>query len=256
MRKLLSSPRRRRRLLWWGSSLAAVSTLAAVGIVTLDRGVREEPLSNEPAQIVPDQKQVRLAPHTRSQALAVAARWIETAVARQNVAQSWDLTDPVMRGGYTRSTWAKGDIPVVPYPVANARWRFDYAYEDRVGFKVALFPKRGSDLEAVVFDIDLKAAGAGPNRRWLVDEWAPTPSRSMDTRVSSRKVAQQRAAAVVARARAPEKSRLGARWLLLPVSIILGLALVLVGSLGVSGIVRSRRARRAWREHRRSVSES
>jgi hypothetical protein len=242
--------------MWWGSSLAAVSALVGVGVVTLDRGVEEEALSNEPAQIVPDQKQVRLAPRTRSEALRVAAQWIDTAVARKNVAGSWALTDPALRGGYTRSTWAKGDIPVVPYPVASAKWRFDYAYEDRVGFKVALFPKRGSDLEAVVFDIDLKAAGSGPKRRWLVDEWAPTPSRTLDTRVSSRKVAQRRAAAAVAAAEAPERGRLGARWLLLPVSIILGIALVLLGSLGVTGTVRSRRARRAWREHRQSVSES
>lgn len=243
-------------MLWFGGSLALVSTLVAVGVVTLDRGVQEEPLTNEPAQIVPQPSQVPLASSERKEALSVAARWIHTAVARRHVERSWDLTDPALRAGFTRETWQKGDIPVVPYPVKTAKWRFDYSYLDRVGLKVALFPKDGSDLEPVVFDIDLRAAGRGANRHWLVDEWAPTPARDLDTRVTSKKVARQRAAAQAAAEQKSVRGRLDAKWLFLPVSLIVGIAVVVIGSFSISRAFRSRRARREWQRHRQQVSEN
>jgi hypothetical protein len=51
----------------------------------------------------------------------VAARFVNTAVARRNLAASWDVTHPALRVGYTRARWAEGTIPVQVVPGARVR---------------------------------------------------------------------------------------------------------------------------------------
>jgi hypothetical protein len=110
----------------------------------------------------------------RRDVLDTAARFVRTAVVREQVEDSWDLTAPSLKAGYTRKTWATRDIPVTPYPVDVARWGVDYSWDGVVGLKVALFPKKGADVPAAVFDMQLRAVGKGEKRRWLVDSWTPT----------------------------------------------------------------------------------
>ena len=71
-------------------------------------------------------------------------RFIESAVYRKHVDDSWALTTRELHQGLSRSDWASGEIPVVPYPanaVAEVRWQLDYSYADDVGLKVAFYPK-------------------------------------------------------------------------------------------------------------------
>ena len=63
-------------------------------------------------------------PHTltRSERVAVvsvAKQFVKTAVARDHPERAYEIVNADMRGGMTRKQWAKGDIPVVPYPVAR-----------------------------------------------------------------------------------------------------------------------------------------
>ena len=51
-----------------------------------------------------------------------------------------------------------------PYPVDVAKWDVDYSWEGVVGLKVALFPKKGEDVPAAVFDMQLRAFGKGDRR--------------------------------------------------------------------------------------------
>lgn len=129
---------------------------------------------SEPAPLPPPPKRVPFTAGVRKDVLDTAARFLRTAVVRDHVEDSWELTAPSLKAGYTPQTWATDDIPVAPYPVDVARWDVDYSWDGVVGLKVALFPKKGEKVPAAVFDMQLRAFGKGDERRWLVDSWTPT----------------------------------------------------------------------------------
>jgi hypothetical protein len=94
------------------------------------------------------------------------------AVARHDVAKSYDLVTPYLRGGTDRKHW-KGDLlPVYPYPAAGTRfhgWKLDYVDAGDVGIELMLYPRKGASTGPVIFNVDLKQ-GHG---RWLVDSFIP-----------------------------------------------------------------------------------
>jgi len=109
-------------------------------------------------------------------ARVAAGKFILTAVARKNLAESWAVTHPELKRGYTLAEWKKGDIPVIPFPVDaidEARFKVDEVHKNMVVLEVALIPRPGAEQDATVFFIGLKALGTGSERRWLVDYWAP-----------------------------------------------------------------------------------
>src|SRR5215210_9477642 len=75
-----------------------------------DTGTSEEtPLSDEPAQVFTPRKQIPLDKEARR----VAGRFILTAVARQDLGESYELAHPELRQGLTTREWLTGNIPVV-----------------------------------------------------------------------------------------------------------------------------------------------
>ncbi len=76
----------------------------------------------------------------RREVIATAARFVETAVKRDHAERAYELAGPNLRNGTTLAHWRDGDIPVVPYPVDAARWKFDYSYADEIGLQVARLP--------------------------------------------------------------------------------------------------------------------
>jgi hypothetical protein len=165
----------------------------------------------EPAPLPPPPKRAPFTADVRKDVLDTAARFLQTAVVRERVEDSWELTAPSLKQGYTRETWATQDIPVAPYPVDVARWDIDYSWEGVVGLKVALFPKKGEDVPAAVFDMQLRAFGKGDKRRWLVDSWTPTSYTGVP-----------RGPLLGGSNRPPVeyKSPLGPTWLLFPLGVI------------------------------------
>src|SRR5262245_59464601 len=123
MRLLPSSPRLRRRLSWLG-----VMALIAGGVATLvvlmpgPHKEAEAPVTGKGWTPPPDEHQVKRTANSTGGALAVAAAFVNTAVARHHVASSWNLVTPDFRSGYTKASWAKGKIPVVPFPVDGVKW--------------------------------------------------------------------------------------------------------------------------------------
>ena len=109
------------------------------------------------------------------------------------------------RQGYTREEWRSGEIPVVPYPVAQARWKLDYTYADAVGLQVLLFPKAGSGMRPNLFLMELKPTGDPAHRRWVVDSWTPSgvanPALQAPRRPGPRGRRRRRARRSVARSR-------------------------------------------------------
>ena len=192
---------------------------------------------DEPAQVLrPPPPPAAFTKAVRVEVLETASRFLQTAVVRKHVGDSWDLTHPILKVGYTRKTWATEDIPVAPYPMASARWDVDYSWEGMVGLKIAMFPKKGADVPAAIFDMHLRALGKGKNRRWLVESWTPTSYTGVPQGPllggSNRPVVEY-------------KSPLGAGCLVIPFAILL-LVLLVPGAVLGRGCLRDRRALRRY----------
>lgn len=244
MAGLLASYRFRRRLLRAGALLAVAAATAVVSVLYWNTGrTYDTPLSNEPA-VLPEQRQnVRLGPAERDQALRTAARFVATAVSRDHVARSYELTHPELLQGLSRSKWGTGEIPVQYYPVAAARWKLDYQYADEIGLQVYVVPRHGKELLPMVFDMALKPVAAGGGRRWLVSSWVPRGGSGGQTAPSS----SERLG--VAAPAPGQKAPISSTWLFVPVFLIGGVLLVPV----VLVLRDRRRSRRAEREHRAAL---
>lgn len=239
MRGRWSSPRFRRRALKVGVLLAVAAAAALVSVFFWNTAtVVETPLHGQADVYVPPIP-VKMGASERRAVIATAARFVETAVRRDHAELAYGLVGPSLRGDTTRAEWREGDIPVVPYPVDDARWKFDYSVANEIGLQVAVFPEAGATVRPMVFNMSLRAVGTGPKRRWVVDSWSPRggggsrPSRSEGSpfRVD---LAQPRAA-----------TSLGAVWLLVPAALV-ALALLVPAALVVVERVRARRAQRAF----------
>jgi hypothetical protein len=169
------SNRRLRFWLPWVSALVLVAGVVTFLIVYNVGGIRNTSkqipakITNKPAtqpqplgKTVPLSKEVRLA----------AGRWIVSSVARTNMAQSWDLTAPTLKKGWTRAEWLTGNNPIIPYPTGNSIGgivRINWSTANDAGFEVTLVPKKAGTIKPQDFFINLHRYGA----RWLVYYWGP-----------------------------------------------------------------------------------
>ena len=239
----LASPRFRRRALKGGLLLAVVGAGALVSVLYWNTAtVVETPLHGRADLYVPPIP-IKMAAAERREVIATAARFVETAVKRDHAEEAYELVGPNLRNGTTLAHWREGDIPVVPYPVDDARWKFDYSYTDEIGLQVAVFPEAGENVRPMVFNMSLRAVGAGGKRHWLVDSWSPRggggsgAARPNRTDGSPFRIDLKPAGSA--------STSLGAAWLLVPGALI-GLALLIPAALLVVERTRSRRAQRAY----------
>lgn len=216
------------------------------GAATLDESFYEQPKS---------------VPFTRAKQRAVRkvlARFVETAVARHDVARAWNVAGPSLREGTTYRDWQKGDIPVVPYPAAKhgqGTWSYvQFSYPNRVGVEVLLFPKPGSGYSMATADAEI---ARGRDGHWRVDYWMinkfhgpPATARASSTPPPATKKAQAKKTAQpneTRKAAPPTTPKpLDRKWLLLPAAL---LSLVILVPLGVvTGVwIRNRRAEAAFK---------
>jgi hypothetical protein len=251
VRGLLSSPRRRRRTLWGGLLLLVAAAAGAVGVIYPNTAEDEKPTyRNEPIQEYREPATVRLTRNDRTLALTTAMKFVDTAVARRHVDRSWELVAPGLRQGYTRRQWLKGEIPVVPFPAAEARVKVDYSYRNQLGLTMLLLPPRSSGERPATFNMDLTAIGTGAKRHWLVNAFTPrgitsqqaTPARSSE------------GSAIGAGDLAPAQGSdppLSAAWIIVPLAL-LGSVLLVPATLMVRSVLQNRRAMREFEASRRS----
>ena len=202
---LFSSPRRRRRAVRFGIAGVAVASLIFLGVHFSNPGNpgnANGPLVNE------DNSQPKAAPFTKQDRQAVhqvLRKFVLTAVDRQDVGSSWQISAPSLRDGFTRKQWSHGNLPVVPYPAANrglGDWSFvQYSYKGLVGLEVYLFPKPGSGWSAMTADVELVK---GHDGKWRVDYWMPKRFHGPPS-LSTAAKAQAKAKAQAARAKAKVK---------------------------------------------------
>ncbi len=135
----------------------------------------------------------------------------------------------------------------MPFPVEEARWKIEYAYEDALGLQVLLLPTARSHLRPTLFVMELKPAGSGKAHNWLVSSWAPTGM----TGAGATPTAATGAGGVpnLGATLSGGEARLNARWLLAPIAILAFVPLIVAGFY-VRGWRRGRRADAAWAARR------
>ncbi len=247
----LRSSRFRRRAGWLALCLAVAGGVAFVGIHFSNTGHAEKEVfqPGKPQLVPKTPKAVTFTPADQRRVRAVAVHFIESAVYRKHVADSFALTTSELHQGLSLADWASGTIPVVPYPanaVDNVRWRVDYSYANEVGLKVAFYPKARSGVDRQIFDITLQNHGKAGAPHWLVSYWAPEGGVQLahgDPRAPSVETD-------------PPKPALGAVWLFVPIGLIVGGLVGVIAFVAIRGRLRHRRAVQAARLYRSSSSPS
>ena len=246
---ILSSYRWRRRLVW--AAVALVFAVALVlAILSLPKHGRRftETFRNEPSQVVVSDKPVAVTRAMRRQVNETLVRFVATAVTRKDPVAAWDLSTGAMKRGTARAEWARGNLPVFPYPAipAQARgWTVISSVKDDLVADLVLQPPRGSKRGPVEFNVELKAVGKGPARRWLVDSFIAI--RTYDTS-SAQKPKPVKPLPANAKPNYP-KGRLSPAWFLVP-GVLLGLIVLIPLGIAIVNWRRGVRAARAYRAGR------
>ncbi len=168
LRSTFSSRKFNLALPWIAGLVLAIGVAAFIQSRT-DTGAPKETFENEPVQDL--SKQPKSVP-VPQEARKVAVTFLQTAVARQNLAKAWTVAGPGIKAGQTYKDWLKGDISVVPYPgesMDQAPIKVDWSHPNSVGLSIALLPKKGSPEKPQVFNMELTKTG----NRWVVDSWVP-----------------------------------------------------------------------------------
>ena len=236
MRVLPDSPRRRKRAVAL-LVLAAAGGLAAVLALLLGNTAhpQKELFVQGKVKTAENQAPTRLSAADRRAVLAAVDRFVELGVARRNLAAAYDLTTVNLHGGVTREQWARGDIPIYPYPVYRHGARVLTAYPNDVMVQLIL-SSRGRKVEPLGVDVELIAVGKGAKRRWLIDYYQPR--QTLGTAADRPKSAP-----------GPKDPGLGPhltkKWLLVPAGIFLLIVLVPIG-LGLRDWLAGRSAERKF----------
>jgi hypothetical protein len=226
----------------WTSGFVALAGVVAILIVVIKNPPPPAAEKTSPGgRLIPPDKKLAFAPH-QDEMLGLAQQFVLTAVRRSHVEESWEMVCPAMRQGYTKATWAKGDIPVVPYPAYGAKWHLAYAFQREVDLQVALYPKPGKKLNPVVFDITLQPCGRGGSSRWLVASFIPTASASGDYSSSDEKTRSHFAPIPIGtldpKIFQPKRGSPG--WLAIPLGVVAGMLLIALGIVGYRGYMGKR----------------
>jgi hypothetical protein len=221
-----------------------------LAILALPRHGRRltETFSDEPSQVVVSEKPVPVTRAIRREVNEILVRFVATAVTRKDPLAAWELSTAAMKAGSTRADWARGDLPVFPYPAipAQARsWTVVSSVKDDLVADLVLQPPKGSKRGPVEFNVELKRVGAGRSRRWLVDSFIAI--RTYDTSAAS-KPKPVKPLPANAKPNYP-KGRLSPAWFLVP-GVLLGLIVLLPVGFAIVNWRRGVRAERAYRAGR------
>ena len=168
LRSIVTSRKFNLALPWIAGLVLAIGVAAFIQSRT-DTGAPKETFQNEPVQDV--SKQAKSVP-VPQEARKAAVTFLQTAVARKDLAKAWTVAGPGIKAGQTYKSWMSGEISVVPYPgesMDKAPIKVDWSYPDSIGLSIALLPRKGSTEKPQVFNMELKKAG----KRWVVDSWVP-----------------------------------------------------------------------------------
>ena len=168
--------------------------------------------------------------------------FVPSAIGRRDVAASYDLATPALRQGMTRAEWAKGDLPVYPFPVRGTRfhgWTIGTASRNTVELDLLVQSPPRSHQGATAYTIDLKRVG----RRWLVDQVVPTATFAAPGNEARVKGPMDYTAG--SGGSDAGESRLGAVWIAVPIAVVAAAIAAAAGFFAYSWR-RDRRLARAY----------
>ena len=203
------------------------------------------PRSNHKDSLQTVRPRVPLTAADRREIRDVARRFVVSAVERIHPERAWPIASESLRAGQTLQQWRAGSLPVEPYPVRVARWRFAYTVRGEVGLDVwvdATDPK----LSPLVYRLTLVRGRRASRAVWLANSWTPVPLGGSFVSSPRRSDGGQGQDGVFSRASATS-SRL---WVLVPFGALL-LAILIPLTAIASTRHRERRSRNAFR--RRAV---
>jgi hypothetical protein len=245
--RVLSSPRRRRRLRLGGALLTLAAVCVFVGLHYSNTGRNlEDHFSSGPVQrVAPPLKAERLSGADNESVRRVAALFIDTAVLRRRIDDSWEITTPRLRQGLSRKQWDSGSIPVTPFKaeaVREIKYDLDWSGANLVYLKIAIVPKPTSNVDGQAFDIGLQRQGDPSDHKWLVDYWVPSgigvPAAGARARAAGQEALRQ------------PSSRIPAAWIFVPVGLLVALVLGLPVVIFGRHWLRNRRALRDYQRER------
>jgi hypothetical protein len=242
----------RRRLIWMAGFLALAGVVAVLIVVIKNPPPAPGEKTSPGGTLVKPDTRLAFAPR-QEEILGLAQQFVLTAVRRNHVEDSWEMVCPEMRQGYTKETWAKGDIPVVPYPAQFAKWHLSYSYTREIDVQVALYAKPEKKLNPVVFDLTFQPCGDPAAKRWLVASFLPTPSASGDFGSSGEKSHFSPAAFGTRDQNLFQPKRASGAWLAIPLGFTAGLLLIALGIVGIR-VYQSKRAYKTYVRERRMPS--
>lgn len=170
----LNSPRKQRRFFILSSAIFGIGVIAFISMFFL-RGTGNRftnTFSNQPAKLYKPDKSV---PIQKSE-IALARKFILTAVERQDLGTAYGLVHPDLKGRMTKKEWLTGNIPVIQYDAVNAKtaqFTVDYSYQRSALLEVNLISRKQQTKPTLEFFLGLKRAGDTKNGRWLVSYWEP-----------------------------------------------------------------------------------
>jgi hypothetical protein len=170
--------------------------------------------------------------------------FVPAAVARSHSERAWTLATPAMRAGGTRAGWARGELPVAPFPAAGTTfhgWTVDAVRPGAVDLVLLLHPRKRANVGPISFDVTMRKVGG----RWLVDSFVPAAVFATPGEVSSIQAAPDFAPGPAAPPFS-KSGRIGEDWVLIVPAVLAGL-IVFVPLLVLA--VHRRRDRRAARQY-------
>jgi hypothetical protein len=167
--------------------------------------------------------------------------FVNSAIKRRNVAASYNLVTPNMRYGVTRADWNTGDLPVYPFPARGTRfhnWTVDFVKPNHIGIELMLASRGRSDDSIQYFGEVKKLHG-----RWLVDSFSPSATFGGGSVAGPHDYAAS--AGGGGGGDNGGMAHIGSDWIALPVGILGGSLLLLLGWLGYVFVRNKRRERAA-----------
>jgi hypothetical protein len=110
-------------------------------------------------------------------AKVVAGKYILSAMTRRNLAESWALTHPELKKGFTKKEWLTGNIPVQYFPakgLAGVTYDVVWSHPKDVLLNTYVLGKGKYASLSQSFYVEVKAVGAEKKQHWLVSYVMPS----------------------------------------------------------------------------------
>jgi hypothetical protein len=236
------SYRRRRRVVALSSALVLGGAIAAA-ILLLPTG---QPPDREPAgpplpaasaqpPEVQSSRSTRISDADWRRIVSSLSLFVKTAVRRDHPGRSWVVVHPVLREGLTRRQWSTGNIPVVPFPVAEIGVvKLESVAGDTALLDIMLVPEAHTNLVRKTFTVELRRVPRAVGKHWLVSSWVPQGVSLSQMNRDAR--------AQPGSANAYSPHHLSAMWILAPLGLLLGGIILIPSFVFARESFRARRA--------------